>query len=1125
MAAEDVDMIEEEERVSAEEEVAEEEEVEVDEEAEVDGGEEEEEVAEGEDNGGEAQDNSANSAGADVVTDSFGELRLEDAVITGAQEAWRVFINSAASREAAGEAIYAALFDAAPSLQSLFTTPRAIQAMKFMNGLNQFIMGLSDPAGLKVQVETLGFGHLVLDVTVPRVVIFRDAILDLFQVELGSKLTTEAYKGWRAMLNYVGGAIIFIKAFYADRIRLLGESWTLANDKGANKDKFATLGSQEGDEMGGGKMGGDTKKGGKDGEGKDGQEHNSGQKGGDSMLQNVPTTFKEMFQFNAAVMGFGQSMWMNEVLACFDNIVSNVSNSNRLVEECDVLVCRIAKVSTGKVNLAEFKSCMLASLRSLLPKDWTTQHEVAWSWLWENVERTLMKNMGQPPKWEKAYAKLLDSIDEATGFQLRKDIYLKFFALAPAGQDYFKQSNTYLHLIATKVLVMVVDIYRDPVRMVDDISALGLRHVGYAIPTEYMPPFASACVEVVQGLTKDQDCIDGFQWSIGLIAKSLVRTILEGSTIVMKAINQNTRKSMNKAISVAPRGERAQWMLLIQVGTQNISPLAWAIESGSVASASAMLNDLLTIRADRDKYYYASDDMFSRHPNIVQMLLNDAPALLPHLLDGLVWRSRVTQNGLRRVNYYARHLILDPDNKFHKTLEWVARAKDPKIVCHPILVMVSDKIWTGVATRTFLFRKSWFLFTLLVFIISQSVIEHLHAGEKTAIERYTMFCIRTFIYLFSMGQMMYQHSARIIKSYMKASTQTVKLFGVVRIPSYLDNWQEAANLFLMLCLMLMVSFEPILHCLEDNHGIMFTDVCKGSLKYKYFPYSVVSMFAMLLYYCLLIDLAVFNNRVSAYVLVCGRMIGELCLFLLILAFVMLAFASAFSCLDQKEKEFHGIQSGMMGLWEMVLGMFSGSHYEKLHDVPVILLGCFAFLVMSTIFLLNMLVAQLSCAYDAVYADMVGYARLKRIRIIVESMPQVTAKRWDWFVTKMEFEKRIEFNEGDVGLANGLATAEPANVHPTTVDQIKRFGGSTSPSIAWPEEENANDDSDKFDRLEILIKRTMERLTKSGGKKKGRGASSSGMSGSGSGGGEAATSGMSGEGEGGGDEEGSGHEED
>merc|ERR1712061_920458 len=106
-----------------------------------------------------------------------------------------------------------------------------------MGGLNQFIMALSDPPALKVLVETLGFGHLALDVTVPRVVIFRDAILDLFQVELGSRLSKEAYTGWKAMLNYVGGAIILIKAFYADRIRLLGESWALCSRKDQQKNE------------------------------------------------------------------------------------------------------------------------------------------------------------------------------------------------------------------------------------------------------------------------------------------------------------------------------------------------------------------------------------------------------------------------------------------------------------------------------------------------------------------------------------------------------------------------------------------------------------------------------------------------------------------------------------------------------------------------------------------------------------------------------------------------------------------------------------------------------------------------------------------------------------------------
>ena len=43
------------------------------------------------------------------------------------------------------------------------------------------------------------------------------------------------------------------------------------------------------------------------------------------------------------------------------------------------------------------------------------------------------------------------------------------------------------------------------------------------------------------------------------------------------------------------------------------------------------------------------------------------------------------------------------------------------------------------------------------------------------------------------------------------------------------------------------------------------------------------MIAMFLYYALIIDMAVFNNSVSAYVLVCGRMLVEVGLFILALA--------------------------------------------------------------------------------------------------------------------------------------------------------------------------------------------------------------------------------------------------
>merc|ERR1719333_332189 len=237
--------------------------------------------------------------------------------------------------------------------------------------------------------------------------------------------------------------------------------------------------------------------------------------------------------------------------------------------------------------------------------------------------------MGKPAVQEAALSALIGSFDENSLGIVRREVYSKFFSLAPAGQDYFKQSTTRLHFIADKLVTMTLDIYKDPKRMVEDISALGLRHVGYGIPTDLFGPFVTACVQVVRMLTDDDQAEDAFRWSLSLISRILGRVINEGSTIVMKAINTNSGKMLKKAVACAPRGKRALWMLNIQVGTQSISPLMWAIETGSLEGARAILVDLLTIRADRDRYYYGMDTMFERHEDIIRRLCTDAPAVLP----------------------------------------------------------------------------------------------------------------------------------------------------------------------------------------------------------------------------------------------------------------------------------------------------------------------------------------------------------------------------------------------------------------------------------------------------------------------------------------------------------------
>ena len=81
---------------------------------------------------------------------------------------------------------------------------------------------------MKLLVETLGSGHPQLDITVPSVLIFRNAILGTFAVKLADQFTSTARDAMTRLPNYVGGAYIFLKTSCLDRINMLLESWKMA---------------------------------------------------------------------------------------------------------------------------------------------------------------------------------------------------------------------------------------------------------------------------------------------------------------------------------------------------------------------------------------------------------------------------------------------------------------------------------------------------------------------------------------------------------------------------------------------------------------------------------------------------------------------------------------------------------------------------------------------------------------------------------------------------------------------------------------------------------------------------------------------------------------------------------
>lgn len=1077
-----------------------------------DGDEEEEEEEEG---AGEAAF-VASSDGNDVNTKSLDLLNLPDDQIDQAQIGWKTFMDSFANRELAGEALYQALYESTTTLQSLFKSPKAVASMRILNGIHQIIMALSDPAEARHLVEALGFQHLDLEVTVPRVVIFRDAIMDLIVSEVGDKVSPKAQDGLKRTLNYAGGGYIFIRETFSERLKIIATSWRIASGQEAEEEKEEeTLalaekeeaemeGEEDEEELDGGHMNsGDRFSGemmeiehhdqmdtthvpqqsqrscldcllGRRASDEDDRtmsvQAEEGKSSGRKQQQGVPTTFDEMFQFNAAVMGLSGNMWMYEVLSSFDPIVKNIANSYRVQEEADVLALRIAKLK-GAVKPAEYKAVMLASLRSLLPKDWDPAHEVAWNWLWENVERMLVAELGNPGARERALGRFLGSLEDDSKTELWQDVYTKFFALAPGGQDYFKQSATRLYFIADKVFEMTLEMYKDPKSMVDNISALGLRHVGYGIPTELFGPFVTGCIQVVKGVTEDDVIADAFGWSLGLISRVLVRTINEGSTIVMKAINTNSAKQVKKALSCAPRGKRAMWTLNVTVGTQSISPLIWSITSGSLSAATVIITDLLTIRADRDRYYYGVDELFERHPDIVQIMTEGARVLLPTMLDRMLWRSRVATNGMRRVNYYLKHLLVDAEGRFADALPQISKMEDPSIVTHALLVNLADMIWTKFVYSTFLLSKIWLLFTLIVFLFSQSILKTMSRNSDSVEVRYTMFACRMSVYCFSMFELIY---SRTQYAYKALQAGEIVVIGQIPFPKrYVQEFHEPICLLLTLMLITMFFMEPFLYCIGEG----ITDSCPAALSVQD-AYAIASMLTMVLYFVLLIDFSALSTRLSAFVLVMGHVLPELGLALLAIGYTILTFGSSIASGDERSADFAGLHHSILSLFDIATAQYSGKRFDELRHYSWTLCTVIAFVLTITVFIFNLLIAQLNTAYLHVYHSMVGYARIRRIDIVCQTIPTIAARRFTQFVDNLNLEQKLEFGEGDIGLAGGIQVLELASAHPTNQDTIKRYGGSTSTSMQWPEEDDdlfSNSEADRLERLEKSIQKAMKKL--------------------------------------------------
>lgn len=234
----------------------------------------------------------------------------------------------------------------------------------------------------------------------------------------------------------------------------------------------------------------------------------------------------------------------------------------------------------------------------------------------------------------------------------------------------------------------------------------------------------------------------------------------------------------------------------------------------------------------------------------------------------------------------------------------------------------------------------------------------------------------------------------------------------------------------------------------------------------------------------MVDFSALFIPLSAFVLTAGRLLPDLLLSLSAAIFCVIVFGTAVTVSQGNPADFRDVFSAMMTLFQISVGMYPQQNFIQLEHSRWLLVMCVGFVVLVVIFLFNLLIAQLIGSHATVYRTVVGLARLNRMAVICDSMPSVRQKVFRNFIQSLRLDHRMEFGEGDIGLPGGIQVLEPAGLHPTYEDSIHRYGGSTSPNMPWPEEDEevSNSIEDRIDNITRIFKKALKRMHLQEGKR-------------------------------------------
>lgn len=734
-------------------------------------------------------------------------------------------------------------------------------------------------------------------------------------------------------------------------------------------------------------------------------------------------------------------------------VVSTATRPKELERNLFRLAQRHVELGVKPAHLKVFESCLFDLLATNLSAPAFESAQLAWKWLWDVVERTFVQVL---VNWETMQTSLTASWEvisprQDSAVKVARTFHNTLLDRVMVFRSMFKKRDEALALIFAKALQLLVDCVHDSSLIETELEKISVMHCKFDLQAWHFEIFGQILLETLAEAGGQAWCNDYTEaWSMlyGMASQTFLEAIDSSRTSLSSALLQGSTKKVKEALSKAPRGERAASALQVGVGRRQLSPLLWALRDMHLEVLEILLSDILTIRADRQCFYYGVDDLWKRCPAILDALVEFAPHLLEPLLDGHMWVSRETTDGLRRVNLWVQYIYGNPEELEHVfagplgTLIERLPETHIEVFRHPVISETVNLKWHQFGRRR-LIAVSLQQITCLISYLVVSM-----SGDLSLWLRLCACALWGTITAFQLAHGCY------IAAWEACTQRCTSLdFKLCRLKVPRSLCQFFVQLRLVCCLLSLLLIETmVVTCFDSSSDASCLDGDHASPR-------VLSASVAFLQWIQMAELFKLHGKMAAVVLLGKAMMEDALRFMMGLGLWLIAVGASLHKLQDDETRPQNGFSSAYNLFAHVLGVGTDTdltYYDSTDAVDtvvrIVYLGA---LWVSVVPILNVLIAAMVSTYSKAESMTLGLAIKARAGFVLRMEDMLRFKRRLHFFKDAGFDTALAFSEHDRGPSGGISMMcdtlqlKEHGSFGRRVGAVLFFSGETGTDQPWP----------------------------------------------------------------------------